>query len=112
MRFGRPKETTKAAAKAAQSGKHRPPSATELPDEEPDHELESYLAALSPTPSDPETTDPGKRFGKAQVYQVRMPEEADERLRNLAIERGTSPLALLQDWVLQRLEWELRGRRR
>jgi hypothetical protein len=41
-----------------------------------------------------------------------MPEEADERLRNLAIERGTSPLALLQDWVLQRLEWELRGRRR
>jgi hypothetical protein len=46
------------------------------------------------------------------VYQVRLPAEADERLRNLAIERGTSPLTMLQDWVLQRLEWELRGRRR
>ncbi len=101
MRLGRPK---------ANAGKHRPPAAAE-PVGEPDHELESYLAALSPTPNDPETTDSGKRFGNAQVYQVRMPSEADERLRNLAIERGTSPLALLQDWALQRLEWELRGRR-
>lgn len=103
MRLGR--------SKAA--GKHRPPPApatTETIDE-PDHELESYLAALSPVPHDPETTDSGKRFGNAQVYQVRMPSEADEKLRNLAIERGTSPLALLQDWALQRLEWELRGRR-
>jgi hypothetical protein len=107
MKLGR----TKAA-----HGKHRPPPPPPPPHdevvEEPDHELESYLAALSPTPNDPETTDSGKRFGVAQVYQVRMPADADERLRTLAIERGTSPLALLQDWVLQRLEWELRGRRR
>lgn len=103
MRLGRPK--------ANQGGKHRPPPAAESI-EEPDTELEEYLAALSPTPSDPESTDSGKRFGTAQVYQVRMPAEADERLRNLAIERNTSALALLQDWVLQRLEWELRGRRR
>jgi len=79
---------------------------------EPDHELEAYLAALTPMPTDPETTDPGKRFGNAQVYQVRLPEEADEGLRNLAMERGTSPLAMLQEWCLQRLDWELRGRRR
>jgi hypothetical protein len=97
-------------SKASQGGKHRPPPPSE-PIGEPDVELEAYLAALSPTPGDPETTDSGKRFGNAQVYQVRMPAEADERLRNLAVERGTSPLALLQDWVLQRLEWELRGRR-
>lgn len=105
MRLGRPK--------APQPGKHRPPPAAAAPpvEEPPDPELEAYLAALNPTPSDPETTDSGRRFGNAQVYQVRMPADADERLRNLAIERGTSALALLQDWVLQRLEWELRGRR-
>ena len=103
MRLGRPKQP--------QGGRHRPPPVPE-PVEEPDVELEAYLAALSPTPADPETTDSGKRFGTAQVYQVRLPAEADERLRNLAIERDTSALSLLQDWVLQRLEWELRGRRR
>ena len=108
MRLGRPKDRQDGKA---QRGKHRPAPPAE-PVEEPDHELESYLAALSPTPNDPESTDSGKRFGNALVYQVRMPAEADERLRNLAIERGTSPLALLQDWVLQRLEWELRGRKR
>lgn len=103
MRLGRPK---------ANLGKHRPAAAPEVETvDEPDHELENYLAALTPMPTDPETTDSGRRFGNAQVYQVRMPAEADEQLRNLAIERGTSPLALLQDWVLQRLEWELRGRR-
>lgn len=100
MRLGRPK---------AHNGRHRPPSPE--PVGEPDHELEAYLAALTPTPTNPETTDPGKRFGTAQVYQVRLPAEADEQLRNLAIERTTSPLSLLQDWVVQRLEWELRGRR-
>ena len=103
MRLGRPKQP--------HGGKHRPPPAPE-PVDEPDLEMESYLAALTPTPSDPETTDSGKRFGTAQVYQVRLPAEADERLRNLAIERDTSPLSLLQDWALQRLDWELRGRRR
>ena len=101
MRLGRSK---------AAGGKHRPPSPPE-PVQEPDHELDAYLAALTPTPADPETSDPGKRFGVAHVYQVRLPAEADEQLRNLAIERGTSPLSLLQDWVLQRMEWELRGRR-
>lgn len=95
-------------------GKHRQAmqGAPELPQREPDHELEAYLAALAPTPNDPHTTDPGKRFGNAQVHQLRLSAEADERLRGLAAERGTSPLSLLHDWVMQRLEWELRGRRR
>lgn len=105
MRLGRPK--------TAAAGKHRPPQPSPEPAaNEPDIELEEYLAALTPMPADPESTDPGKRFGNAQVYQVRLPAEADERLRNLAVERDTSPLAMLQEWSLQRLEWELRGRRR
>jgi hypothetical protein len=92
-------------------GRHRPAPPPE-PVPAPDEELEAYLAALTPTPNDPEVSDPGKRFGVGHVYQVRLPAEADEHLRNLAIERGTSPLSLLQDWVLQRMEWEMRGRRR
>jgi hypothetical protein len=106
MRLGRPKPA---------GGKHRqapPPPTAELVEGEPDHELEAYLAALAPTPSDPSNTDPGKRFGTAQVYQLRLPADADERLRELAAERDTAPLSLLQDWILQRLTWELRGRRR
>jgi hypothetical protein len=123
MRLGRSKTGTVGAKdKVADTnptipvpgGKHRQATQAtpDLPDGEPDHELEAYLAALAPTPSDPHTTDPGKRFGNAQVHQLRLPAEADEQLRGLAVERGTSPLSLLQDWILQRLEWELRGRRR
>ena len=120
MRLGRQKGGAKdkdagAGTKAPPpgAGKHRQAhqAPVELPEGEPDHELEAYLAALAPTPSDPYTTDPGKRFGNAQVHQLRLSAEADERLRALAMERGTSPLSLLQDWVLQRLEWEGRVRR-
>jgi len=115
MRLGRPKGAGDRPKPAGGGGKHRQtgPQPTIPPaEDEPDHELEAYLAALAPTPSDPAITDPGKRFGTAQVYQLRLPAEADERLRGLAAERNTAPLSLLQDWVLQRLEWELRGRRR
>jgi hypothetical protein len=127
MRLGRSKTSTVGAKDGAKDkaadtdpniptagGKHRQAmqATPDLPEGEPDHELEAYLAALAPAPSDPHTTDPGKRFGNAQVHQLRLPAEAEERLRGLAVERGTSPLSLLQDWVLQRLDWELRGRRR
>jgi hypothetical protein len=115
MRLGRPKAADARPKSTGGGGKHRqaaaPPSIAPAEDE-PDLELEAYLAALAPTPTDPSNTDPGKRFGTAQVHQLRLPAEADERLRGLAAERGTSPLSLIQDWVLQRLEWELRGRRR
>lgn len=99
-----------------EAGKHRtapePEPARPVVQEAPDVELEGYLAALAPSVGDLETTDPGRRFGGAQVYQVRMGADADEKLKALASERETSPLALLQDWVVQRLEWETRGRRR
>ena len=71
----------------------------------PDEELESYLAALAPE-GDLETTGSGRRFEGAQVYQLRLPLMANEQLKELAAHRQTSPLALAQEWVTQRLEWE------
>ena len=86
---------------AADQGRHR----TEVQDElVPDDELESYLAALSPE-SEAETTA-GRRLGGAEVYQLRLPLVANEQLKELATHRNTSPLALAQEWVMQRLEWE------
>lgn len=86
------------------TGRHRP-----VPVEEdaqaPGRELENYLAALAPN-SDVETTGTGRRFGNAQVYQLRLPLSADEQLRELAAQHGTSPQALAQEWVMQRLGWE------
>lgn len=69
---------------------------------EPDHELESYLAALAPEES-VETTGSGRRFGNSDVYQLRLPLMANERLKELAAKQGTSPAALARDWVLQHL---------
>jgi hypothetical protein len=71
----------------------------------PGRELESYLAALSPE-SEAETTATGGRFGNAQVYQLRLPLIANEQLRELANAQGTAPLALAQEWVMQRLRHE------
>jgi hypothetical protein len=93
----------KAGDELANAGRHR----TEAQEQDgvPDHELESYLAALSPE-GDPETTGSGRRFGGAEVYQLRLPLMANEQLRELAARHQTSPMALAQEWVLQRLEWE------
>jgi hypothetical protein len=101
---GRSRPSVKQAAEAANAGRHRT-EAPEPDDQLPDEELESYLAALSPE-GDPESTGSGRRFGGSQVYQLRLPLMANERLRELAAHHNTSPMALAQDWVLQRLEWE------
>jgi len=93
MRFGR-------AAKP----RHRATAEPQGADLAPDGELDSYLAAIGP-----DATDPGRSFGTAQVYQLRLPAGAGEELQRLAEQRGTAPLALIQEWVLQRLERELRG---
>ena len=69
---------------------------------EPDKELDSYLAALAPE-GDVETTGSGRRFGSSQVYQLRLPLMANERLKELAARQGTSPAALARDWVMQHL---------
>jgi hypothetical protein len=91
--------------RAVNPGRHRNASAREAETNVEDHELTNYLAALAPE-SDPESTGTGKRFGEAQVYQLRMNLVASSQLRDLAEERGTSPQALARDWVLERLSWE------
>ncbi|QUH05347.1 hypothetical protein HUO13_35295 [Saccharopolyspora erythraea] len=72
---------------------------------EPDHELDDYLAALAPEES-VETTGSGRRFGVSQVYQLRLPLMANEKLKELAAKQGTSPAALARDWVMQHLALE------
>ncbi|HEX3792628.1 MAG TPA: hypothetical protein VHW44_32520 [Pseudonocardiaceae bacterium] len=79
--------------------------APEQDSQAPGRELESYLAALSPE-SELESTGAGRRFGNAQVYQLRLQLVADAQLRELAEQYGTSPQALAQEWVMQRLTWE------
>lgn len=107
MRFGR--TDRRQTGKAAPSGRHRSPAGEpEGADLTTDHELESYLAAISPV-RDPEITDPGRSFGSAKVYQLRLPPGAEEKIQWLAEQRGTSALTLLQGWVLQRLHHEFGG---
>jgi hypothetical protein len=107
MRFGR--TGRRQTGKGADSGRHRS-AAGPAPgaDLSTDHELESYLAAISPV-RDPEVTDPGRPFGSARIYQLRLPPGAEEKIQWLAERQGTSALALLQSWVLQRLHHEFGG---
>lgn len=91
--------------KPVNPGRHRNTPVREAEDGVEDHELTSYLAALAPE-TGPESTGTGKRFGEAQVYQLRMNLVASSQLRELAEARGTSPQALAREWVLERLSWE------
>jgi aryl-alcohol dehydrogenase-like predicted oxidoreductase len=98
--------STRSNLKPVNPGRHRNAAAKEAA--EPaveDHELTSYLAALAPD-SDKESTGTGKRFGEAQVFQLRVNVIASEQLKDIAAERGTSPHALAQEWILERLSWE------
>ncbi|MGH3519768.1 MAG: hypothetical protein ACRDQ7_20715 [Haloechinothrix sp.] len=90
---------------APDRGRHRDGVPDPIDEGEPDHELESYLAALAPETA-AETTDTGRRFGDGQVYQLRLNLIAADQLKQLATEHGTSPLSLAQEWVLERLRWE------
>ncbi|MFF5990947.1 hypothetical protein [Prauserella flavalba] len=101
--FGRLSSRTN--LKAVNGGRHSGATTQDADPAAEDHELTSYLAALAPE-TDPESTGSGRRFGDAQVYQLRMNLIASQQLKDLAIERGTSPQALAQEWVLERLAWE------
>ena len=103
VRFSKSRTNLQPVAVCVGQGRHR----SEVQEQEelvPDEELESYLAALAPE-GDVETTGAGRRLG-AEVYQLRLSLVANEQLRELAAHRGTSPMALAQEWVMQRLEWE------
>ncbi len=65
--------------------------------------MDSYLAALAPE-GDVETTGSDRQFGNSQVHQVRLPLMANEKLNALAARKGTSPAALVRDWVMHHLE--------
>ncbi|OZM74709.1 hypothetical protein CFN78_00215 [Amycolatopsis antarctica] len=98
--------STRTNLKAVASGKHRNVAAAKVEDEPvEDHELTSYLAALAPD-ADPESTGSGRRFGEAQVYQLRLSQIAGEQLKEIAAERDSSPHAIAQEWILERLSWE------
>lgn len=95
MALGRPKN----------GRQQRPrPSEAEPGTNQPDSELDTYLAAISPEDGGPETTGTGRRFGASQVYQLRLPQMANERLKEIAAMQGTSPAALATDWILQQLD--------
>lgn len=91
--------------KAASSGRHRGAAKGADDGVVEDTELTSYLAALAPE-NDNESTGSGKRFGEAQVFQLRMSVVASQQLKDIAEERGISPQALAQEWILERLNWE------
>ncbi len=40
----------------------------------------------------------------SQVYSIRIPVERIEQLRLIAANRGTTPTALIRDWVIERLD--------
>ncbi|GAA4541998.1 hypothetical protein [Amycolatopsis samaneae] len=98
---------TRTNLKAVSSGRHRDAAKAAAGEagEVEDKELTSYLAALAPE-SAPESTGTGKRFGEAQVYQLRMNLIASQQLKDIAQERNISPQALAQEWILERLSWE------
>jgi len=73
--------------------------------DEPDRELDSYLAALSGA-GEEHTTELTGRFGSAQVFQLRLPALRIEQLRRIAADRGVSPGALAVEWVVDRLDRE------
>jgi hypothetical protein len=97
---------TRTNLKPVNPGRHRNSPAKEAEGAVEDHELTSYLAALAPDMTGPESTGTGKRFGEAQVFQLRVNLVASSQLRDLAEKRGTSPQALAREWVLERLSWE------
>ncbi|MFD8493845.1 hypothetical protein [Amycolatopsis sp. NPDC059657] len=98
--------STRTNLKAVGNGRHRNSAVKEAETAvAEDHELTSYLAALAPE-NDKESTGSGKRFGEAQVYQLRVSLIASEQLKAAAEERGMTPGALAQDWILERLSWE------
>jgi hypothetical protein len=97
--------STRSSLKPVNPGRHRNAAAKEAEPVVEDHELTSYLAALAPD-SDAESTGTGKRFGEAQVFQLRVNVIASEQLKDIAEQRGTSPHALAQEWILERLSWE------
>jgi hypothetical protein len=85
--------------------RHRAVDARPGDDSQPEDELESFLAAISPE-ADCSASELTGRFGSAQVFQVRLPALRIEQLRRLAQAKGLPPTSLVVDWVIERLDQE------
>jgi hypothetical protein len=49
---------------------------------------------------------------KGEVYSVRIPAGRLDQFRKVAAKRGKAPTALMREWVIERLDRELKGGRR
>lgn len=47
----------------------------------------------------------------SQVYSIRIPVERIEQLRLMAVDQGTTPTALIREWVIERLDERREPRR-
>ncbi|MCW2633208.1 MAG: hypothetical protein JWR88_2170 [Pseudonocardia sp.] len=92
-------------ARDRRSARHRAAPTPAEPELQPDHDLESYLKALAPSPEASESELTGG-FENAQVLQVRLPLYRVEQLRRLAAERDVGPAALAREWLVDRLDQE------
>lgn len=72
-----------------------------------DEEMAAELARLEETDlDDGHYARPRPAQGASQVYSVRIPVEALERLRRVAEASEVAPSALMREWVLERLDIE------
>ena len=75
-------------------------------------QMAAALARLEKTDEDDgDVRRPRLPQGAGQVYSVRIPVEALERLRRVASASGSAPSALIRQWVLERLDEESPRRR-
>lgn len=75
------------------------------PEDQPDPELVSYLAALAPN-DDHKAAEITGRFATTQTLSLRMSALDLEHLRRLADARGLAPAELAAEWVRERLATE------
>ena len=91
--------------KAASSGRHRGAAKPADDGVVEDKELTSYLAALAPD-ADNESTGTGKRFGEAQVIQLRMSLIANQQLKDNTTKQNNTPQTHTQKKNHEQHNWE------
>ena len=73
-----------------------------------EEQMKAALARVEETDEDDGyVAQPRPPHGAAQVYSVRIPVAALERLRRVAAATGVAPSALMRGWVLERLDSEV-----
>lgn len=57
----------------------------------------------------PQYRNRARAANPSQVYSIRMPVERVEEVRSLAEKSGVPPTAMLREWILQRLDFEVKS---